>query len=58
MMSQLGYTDVTNMRGGFGGASDMTGRVVEPGWSMINLPISTTAADGADYDTLLAKAKK
>jgi hypothetical protein len=46
------------MRGGFGGAADMFGRVVEPGWAMINLPVSTEAADGADYESLAAKAKK
>jgi rhodanese-related sulfurtransferase len=58
VMSQMGYQDVTNMRGGFGGAADMMGRVVEPGWAMVNLPVSTAAADGADYESLAAKAKK
>ena len=58
IMSQIGYQDVTNMRGGFGGAADAFGRVVEPGWSMINLPVATEAADGADYESLAAKAKK
>lgn len=58
VMSQIGYQDVTNMRGGFGGAADMFGRVVEPGWAMVNLPVSTEAADGADYESLAAKAKK
>ncbi|MEN3335687.1 MAG: hypothetical protein V7641_5052 [Blastocatellia bacterium] len=58
IMSQIGYRDVTNMRGGFGGAADAFGRVVEPGWAMINLPIATEAADGADYESLAAQAKK
>ena len=58
IMSQLGYTDVTNVRGGFVGAADMTGRLVEPGWSMLNLPVSTQPTEGADYGALLAKAKK
>jgi rhodanese-related sulfurtransferase len=58
IMSQLGYQDVTNMRGGFGGAADALGRVVEPGWSMLNLPATTEAAEGADYESLVAKAKK
>jgi len=58
IMSQLGYQDVTNMRGGFGGAADMMGRVVEPGWAMLELPVSIEAADGADYESLAAKAKK
>src|ERR1700742_1589834 len=58
IMSQMGYTDVTNVRGGFSGAGDMFGRVTEPGWSMLDLPVSTETADGADYETLAAKAKK
>jgi len=58
IMSQVGYQDVANMRGGFAGAADMSGRVVEPGWAMINLPVATEAADGADYQSLSAKAKK
>src|SRR5205085_2896461 len=58
IMSQMGYTDVANVRGGFAGATDMFGRLVEPGWSMLNLPVSTDASDGADYATLVARAKK
>jgi rhodanese-related sulfurtransferase len=55
IMSQMGYTDVTNVRGGFVGASDMAGRMVEPGWSALNLPVATEAEDGADYESLAAK---
>ena len=58
IMSQMGYTDVTNVRGGFVGASDMSGRMVEPGWSALNLPVATEAGEGADYESLAAKAKK
>ena len=58
IMSQIGYQDVTNMRGGFGGAADRFGQVVEPGWAMLNLPVATEAAESADYETLAAKAKK
>ena len=39
IMTQMGYTDVTNLRGGFVGAVDQMGRLVEPGWSMLNLPV-------------------
>ena len=38
-MSRMGYADVANMRGGFVGAADHMGRLVEPGWSMLNLPV-------------------
>jgi rhodanese-related sulfurtransferase len=58
VMSRMGYTDVTNVRGGFVGATDNFGRVVEPGWSMLNLPTSVDSADEARYETLAAKAKK
>jgi hypothetical protein len=54
----MGYTNVANVRGGFVGAMDNFGRVVEPGWSMLNLPASTDSDDEARYETLAAKAKK
>ena len=57
LMSQMGYTDVANVRGGFGGQADNFGRVIEPGWSMLNLPTSTEAGETARYEALLAKAK-
>jgi rhodanese-related sulfurtransferase len=58
LLSQAGYTDVANVRGGFGGAMDNFGRLVEPGWSMLNLPVSTEAGDDVRYESLAAKAKK
>ncbi len=56
VMAQMGYTDATNMRGGFVGAADNFGRLVEPGWSMLDLPISTDLDDEASYEALKAKA--
>ena len=58
MLAQTGYTNLTNVRGGFVAATDNFGRVVEPGWSMLNLPTSVEAPEEARYDALLAKAKK
>jgi rhodanese-related sulfurtransferase len=58
LMSQMGYTNVTNVRGGFVGAMDNLGRVVEPGWSMLNLPTCNQCTDEARYETLAAKARK
>ena len=58
IMSQMGYADVTNMRGGFVGAADMSGNMIEPGWSALDLPVATEAGEGADYDSLAARAKK
>ena len=40
-LAQAGFTDVTNVRGGFGGAHDQTGRVVVPGWRDAGLPVET-----------------
>jgi rhodanese-related sulfurtransferase len=57
MMSQMGYTDVANVRGGFVGAMDNTGRIVEPGWSMLNLPTCSECNDEAHYEVLAAKSK-
>jgi rhodanese-related sulfurtransferase len=57
MLSQMGYADVSNVRGGYGGMADNFGRMVEPGWSMLNLPVSEESAESARYDALAAKAK-
>jgi rhodanese-related sulfurtransferase len=54
-MSQMGFTNVANVRGGFVGAMDNLGRVTEPGWSMLNLPICRECADEARYEALKAK---
>jgi rhodanese-related sulfurtransferase len=39
LLAAAGFTDVTNVRGGFGGARDQTGRVVIPGWRDAGLPV-------------------
>ena len=44
LLAQAGWTDVTNVRGGFGGARDQSGRVVVPGWRSAGLPVETGAA--------------
>jgi rhodanese-related sulfurtransferase len=58
VLSQMGYTNVANVRGGFVGATDNTGRLVEPGWSMLDLPICARCTADAEYETLAAKARK
>jgi len=57
LMSQMGYKNVANVRAGFVGAMDNTGRVTEPGWSMLNLPTCNSCANESRYDTLVAKAR-
>ena len=39
LLVQAGYTDVSNMQGGFGGARDPMGQVVAPGWLQSGFPI-------------------
>jgi len=58
LMSQMGYTNLANVRGGFVGAVDNMGRVTEPGWSMRNLPTCTECGDEARYESLAAKTSK
>jgi rhodanese-related sulfurtransferase len=57
ILNQLGYTNVTNIRGGFVAATDAMGRVVEPGWSMLNLPTCKECSGEAQYETLAAKGR-
>lgn len=47
LLVAAGYSNVSNVRGGFGGARDETGRVVTPGWREAGLPIETGAGAGA-----------
>ena len=39
MLDRAGFTDVSNMTGGFGGARDPMGRIVAPGWLQSDLPV-------------------
>jgi rhodanese-related sulfurtransferase len=58
LMSQMGFTNLANIRGGFVGAMDNFGRVTEPGWSMLSLPTCSECSDDARYEVLAAKAGK
>ena len=55
LLAQAGFTDVANVRGGFGGARDQTGRVVAPGWRDAGLPVETGQPAGRSYADLKAK---
>jgi rhodanese-related sulfurtransferase len=41
MLEDAGFTDLTNVVGGFGGQRDASGAVVVPGWRQAGLPVST-----------------
>jgi len=58
ILDQMGYSNAANVRGGYAGAMDQTGRIVEPGWSMLNLPVSTDLDEESSYESLAAKAGK
>ena len=58
ILSQMGYTNVANVRGGFVGQTDNFGRMVEPGWSMLNLPTCDDCGDESHYEAISAKSKK
>jgi len=51
-----GYQDVANVAGGFGGVKDPMGRVLQPGWSQLGLPVSEDVGDGVSYASLRSRA--
>jgi rhodanese-related sulfurtransferase len=56
VLASFGFSDVSVVRGGFGGARDPMGRTVDPGWADSGLPVAAGADDGGAYGDLLAKA--
>ncbi len=55
ILEQAGFTDLTNVRGGFGGARDASGAVVVTGWRDAGLPVSSDTGD-ASYAALRKRA--
>ncbi len=55
ILEQAGYSDLANVRGGFGGARDASGAVVVTGWRDAGLPVSRELGDSA-YPALRQKA--
>jgi rhodanese-related sulfurtransferase len=57
MLAALGFTSITNVAGGFGGARDpMSGRTLAAGWAESGLPIETASPAGMSYDELVSRA--
>jgi rhodanese-related sulfurtransferase len=56
LLEHAGYRTVTNVRCGFGGARDAMGRVVEPGWSDLGLPVEEESREGESYEALRLRA--
>ena len=51
-LQRAGYRDVVNVRCGFGGARNMLGQLVEPGWAGLGLPVEKEETPGASYAAL------
>lgn len=56
MLETFGFTDVTNVRGGFGGGRSPSGMGMDPGWASSNLPVEIEAPADRTYEGLLVKA--
>ncbi len=57
-LQQAGFTNVSNMIGGFGGMRDPMGTVIAPGWAGSGLPVSEENGEGVSYESLKGKIKK
>jgi rhodanese-related sulfurtransferase len=57
ILAAAGYRDVANVRTGIGGARDFLGRIVEPGWAALGLPVESETHPGASYESLRRKAR-
>jgi len=55
MLEEVGFTDLTNVVGGFGGQRDASGNVVVAGWREAGLPVTTELGEAA-YAAQRAKA--
>lgn len=53
MLESFGFTDVTNVLGGFGGARDGSA----PGWAGSGLPVEIDAPAGGSYQEMLRRAE-
>ena len=56
MLEAFGFSDVTNVKGGYGGMRDPSGRVVDPGWAESGLPVEQGAPEGQRYAEFARKA--
>jgi len=52
ILERAGYRSVVNVRCGFGGSRDNLGRVADPGWAALGLPVDQEKRPGESYDSL------
>jgi rhodanese-related sulfurtransferase len=55
MLEEAGFTDLTNVVGGFGGQRDASGQIVVKGWKDSGLPVTNDLGD-ASYESQRKKA--
>jgi rhodanese-related sulfurtransferase len=56
ILNEFGYTDVSNMQGGFGGVRNRSGQVVAPGWLQMEYPVETAVTEANEYASLRGRA--
>lgn len=57
LLADAGFTNVSNVLGGLGGARDqMTGQTRAEGWAAAGLPVEQGATPGRSYDDVRSKA--
>jgi len=54
-LEQAGFTNLTNVRGGFGGARDASGQIAIKGWRDSDLPVTHDVGENS-YQALRSKA--
>ena len=52
LLASAGYTNITNVAGGFGGSPHG-----DPGWAQAGLPVETRADESRTYDALRARVQ-
>ncbi len=55
MMAAAGFESLVNMEGGYHGAKDMAGKVVEPGWAACGFETTTEANPERTWSKLEGK---
>ena len=59
ILASAGYTDVSNVQGGFGGARDpATGQFIHQGWVQVGLPVEAKATPKGSYAELKQTARQ
>ncbi len=52
LLASRGFARLVNMHGGFSGARDQSGRLVEPGWADCGFPCESAPDPDRSYDAL------